>query len=160
MKKVLVTGGSGFIGSHTVEALLEKGYEPIVLDNFSTGSRENIAHLSVQCMEADVTQPATIDLIKQIAPDYIIHLAAQVSVAVSVQDFVYDEEVNIKGSLHVMKGAAEAGVEKVIFASSADCLWRPGVSASRHRSPAEAWFTLWLSKTDSRAVFRNGKITL
>ena len=83
-------------------------------------------------MEADVTKPATIDLIKQIAPDYIIHLAAQVSVAVSVQDFVYDEEVNIKGSLHVIKAAAEAGVEKVIFASSAAvygdrciCQWTP-----------------------------------
>ncbi|OJT65956.1 NAD-dependent epimerase/dehydratase family protein [Bacillus altitudinis] len=119
MKKVLVTGGSGFIGSHTVEALLEKGYEPIVLDNFSTGSKENIAHLSVQCIEADVTKSETVDLIKHIAPDYIIHLAAQVSVAVSVQHFVYDEEVNIKGSLHVIKAAAEAGVEKVVFASSA-----------------------------------------
>ncbi len=58
-------------------------------------------------------------MIKHIAPDYIIHLAAQVSVAVSVQHFVYDEEVNIKGSLHVIKAAAEAGVEKVVFASSA-----------------------------------------
>ncbi|MFS0656772.1 NAD-dependent epimerase/dehydratase family protein [Bacillus sp. 179-C3.3 HS] len=119
MKKVLVTGGSGFIGSHTVEALLEKEFEPIVLDNFSTGSRQNIAHLPVQCIEADITHPETVDLIKQLAPDYIIHLAAQVSVAASVKDVLYDEEVNIKGSLQVMKAASEAKVKRVVFASSA-----------------------------------------
>ncbi|MEI4789877.1 NAD-dependent epimerase/dehydratase family protein [Bacillus sp. FJAT-53060] len=119
MKKVLVTGGSGFIGSHTVEKLIEKGYEAIVLDNFSTGSKENIAHLSVQCIEADITKPEVGEIIKQIAPDYIIHLAAQVSVAMSVKDYIYDQEVNIKGSLHVIKAASEIGVKKVIFASSA-----------------------------------------
>ncbi|PCK19920.1 UDP-glucose 4-epimerase [Bacillus pumilus] len=119
MKKVLVTGGSGFIGSHTVEKLIEKGYEAIVLDNFSTGRKENIAHLSVQCIEEDITKPEVVEIIKQIAPDYIIHLAAQVSVAVSVKDYIYDQEVNIKGSLHVIKAASEIGVKKVIFASSA-----------------------------------------
>ncbi|MGE6630239.1 NAD-dependent epimerase/dehydratase family protein [Bacillus sp. NPDC077027] len=119
MKKVLVTGGSGFIGSHTIEELIEKGYEPVVLDNFSTGSRRNISHLDVQCIEADVAKPETIELIKQIAPDYMIHLAAQVSVAVSVKDFLHDEEVNIKGSLHVLKAASEIGVERLVFASSA-----------------------------------------
>ncbi|AVI42528.1 MULTISPECIES: NAD-dependent epimerase/dehydratase family protein [Bacillus] len=119
MKKVLVTGGSGFIGSHTVEELINKEYEVIVLDNFSTGRKENIAHLSVPCIEEDVTKPEVVEIIKKIAPDYIIHLAAQVSVAVSVNDYIYDQEVNIKGSLHVIKAASEAGVKKVVFASSA-----------------------------------------
>lgn len=65
MKKVLVTGGSGFIGSHTVEELINKEYEVIVLDNFSTGRKENIAHLSVPCIEEDVTKPEVVEIIKK-----------------------------------------------------------------------------------------------
>ncbi len=79
-------------------------------------------------------------------PDYIIHLAAQVSVAVSVNDFVYDEEVNIKGSLHVIKAAGEAGVEKVVFASSAAVYGDPAICRSTQLTTASLGSPYGLTK--------------
>ncbi|MGG1690850.1 NAD-dependent epimerase/dehydratase family protein [Heyndrickxia ginsengihumi] len=125
MEKVLVTGGAGFIGSHIVEALQQNQYEVIVIDNFSTGHHRNIADLSVNVHKCDITNPEVINLIASIKPDYIIHQAAQVSVAESVQNILFDEQVNVKGSLHVIKGAIRASVKKIVFASSAAVYGNP-----------------------------------
>ncbi|RYM06509.1 NAD-dependent epimerase/dehydratase family protein [Sporolactobacillus sp. THM7-7] len=125
MKKVIVTGGAGFIGSHVVEELLRCGYTVSVIDNFSTGHRENIAGLPVSIYNFDVTNPDVMDLIVSLQPDYVIHLAAQVSVAQSIQDMLFDEQVNVRGSLHVIKAAARASVKKVVFASSAAVYGNP-----------------------------------
>ncbi len=78
-KKVLVTGGAGFIGSHLVEALLSLGAAVTVVDNFMTGSRQNIADLSCQVIEADVNQPAESYLPSEYVPDIILHLASPAS---------------------------------------------------------------------------------
>lgn len=119
MKKVLVTGGAGFIGSHVVEELLRKKYKVAVIDNFSSGHLENIAGLPLDLYICDVTDPSVINLIQSIKPDFIIHLAAQISVAKSVADPLADERINVKGSLNVIQAAQQAGTEKVVFASSA-----------------------------------------
>lgn len=113
MEKVLVTGGCGFIGSHIAEQLLKENYRVSILDNLTTGHRSNIEGLAVDFYEQDITKPEVIDVIKSIDPDYIIHLAAQVSVAESVSDFLNDENINIKGSLHIIKAAGECSVKRL-----------------------------------------------
>ncbi|MCL1631550.1 GDP-mannose 4,6-dehydratase [Sporolactobacillus sp. CPB3-1] len=125
MEKVLVTGGAGFIGSHVVEALLRQGYEVAVMDNFSTGHRENIAELPVDLYICDVADPAVVNVIQSIQPDYIVHLAAQISVSHSVADPLFDERTNVAGSLNIMNGARTANVKKIVFASSAAVYGNP-----------------------------------
>ncbi|KAA6450834.1 NAD-dependent epimerase/dehydratase family protein [Bacillus swezeyi] len=125
MEKVLVTGGSGFIGSHITEQLLKEHYQVAVLDNLTTGHLSNIEGLPIDFYQEDITHPEAIEVIKSINPDYIIHLAAQVSVAESVSDFLNDENINIRGSLHVIKAASECGVKKIVFASSAAVYGNP-----------------------------------
>ncbi|SFG56782.1 NAD-dependent epimerase/dehydratase family protein [Sporolactobacillus nakayamae] len=125
MEKVLVTGGAGFIGSHVVEALLRQGYAVAVMDNFSTGHRDNIADLPVDLYICDVADPAVINVIQAIHPNYIVHLAAQISVSQSVADPLFDERTNVTGSLNVMNGARLANVKKIVFSSSAAVYGNP-----------------------------------
>jgi UDP-glucose 4-epimerase len=125
MEKVLVTGGAGFIGSHVVEALLRQGYTVAVVDNFSTGHRDNIANLPVDLYICDVADPAVINVIQAIHPDYIVHLAAQISVSHSVADPLFDERTNVTGSLNVINGARLANVKKIVFSSSAAVYGNP-----------------------------------
>ncbi|WP_066066897.1 NAD-dependent epimerase/dehydratase family protein [Neobacillus soli] len=125
MNKVIVTGGAGFIGSHIVEELLRNDYQVAVIDNFSTGREENIEGLPIEVYDHDITHPSVIDLIVSLSPDYIIHQAAQVSVAASVKDLLFDEKVNIRGSLHIIKAAIKAKVKRVVFASSAAVYGNP-----------------------------------
>ncbi|MTT31855.1 NAD-dependent epimerase/dehydratase family protein [Terrilactibacillus sp. BCM23-1] len=125
MDRVIVTGGAGFIGSHIVEALLRENYKVMVIDNFSTGHRRHLEHLPIDVYTFDITNPDVMDLIISLHPDYIIHEAAQISVANSVKDILNDENVNVKGSLHVIKAAIKANVKKVVFASSAAVYGNP-----------------------------------
>ena len=125
MSKVIVTGGAGFIGSHIVEELLQNNFNVTVIDNFSTGRKENIEHLPIEVYNHDITDPSVIELIVSLSPDYIIHQAAQVSVAASVKDFLFDEKVNIRGSLHIIKAAIKSKVKRVVFASSAAVYGNP-----------------------------------
>ena len=107
-----MTGGCGFIGSHIAEQLLKENYRVSILDNLTTGHRSNIDGLPIDFYEQDITKPEVIDVIKSIDPDYIVHLAAQVSVAESVSDFLNDENINIRGSLHIIKAAGECNVKR------------------------------------------------
>jgi UDP-glucose 4-epimerase len=125
MSKVIVTGGAGFIGSHIVEELLHNDFKVTVIDNFSTGRRANIEHLPIEVINHDITDPSVIDLIVSLCPDYIIHQAAQVSVADSVRDILFDEKVNIRGSLHIINAANKSQVKRVVFASSAAVYGNP-----------------------------------
>ncbi|MFS0636153.1 NAD-dependent epimerase/dehydratase family protein [Mesobacillus foraminis] len=125
MKRVVVTGGAGFIGSHIVEELLQNKFHVSIIDNFSTGKMENIEHLHVDLYTCDITDPSVINLVVSLCPDYIIHQAAQVSVAESVQNPLLDEKINVKGSLHIIEAAAKAKVQKLVFASSAAVYGNP-----------------------------------
>jgi UDP-glucose 4-epimerase len=120
----VVTGGAGFIGSHTVDALLARGQRVVVLDNFSTGKRENLTpHDRLTVIECDVANSITdalSPLVAQHGPvERIVHLAAQVSVVASVANPAADMRVNYGGTLHVLEYARAYGVKKVVFASSA-----------------------------------------
>ena len=120
---VVVTGGAGFIGSHTVDAFLAAGDRVIVLDNFSTGKRANLAHHANNPNLSIVMCDVAHGIFAALAPfgkvDRIVHLAAQVSVVASVANPLVDTSVNYGGTLHVLEYARATGVKKVAFASSA-----------------------------------------
>jgi UDP-glucose 4-epimerase len=123
----VVTGGAGFIGSHTVDRLLADGHREVVLDDFRTGKRANLAHHAgsdrLEIVACDVSH----GIFAALAPitarwgavERIVHLAAQVSVVHSVQNPLVDMQVNYGGTLHVLEYARATGVKKVVFASSA-----------------------------------------
>jgi UDP-glucose 4-epimerase len=115
----LVTGGAGFIGSHIVDELLSRGHAVKILDNFSTGRRQNVAHLrdDVELVEGDVRSYERANTaVKDV--DVVIHLAALPSVPRSVQDPLTTTEVNVTGTLNVLLAARDRQVRRVIVASS------------------------------------------
>lgn len=123
----VVTGGAGFIGSHTVDRLLAAGHRVVVLDDFRTGKRANLAHHAgsdrldvIACDVAHGIFAALAPITAHHGPiERIVHLAAQVSVVHSVANPLVDMQVNYGGTLHVLEYARAAGVKKVVFASSA-----------------------------------------
>lgn len=122
--KVLITGGAGFVGSHLAEACRDRGYQTHVVDNLSTGRRENVPD-GVQFWEADITSDALVDIVTTLQPDVIFHQAAQSSVPVSLKHPIHDAHVNILGTLKLLEAARKANVKKVIYASSAAVYGNP-----------------------------------
>lgn len=116
-KKALVTGGAGFIGSHVVDALIEKGIEVHIVDDLSTGQRENLNPKATlhECSLLDMAFEA---LVKDLVPDVIFHLAAQVNLRHSVIDPPNDARINVLGTLNVAHFAGKYGVKKVIYSST------------------------------------------
>jgi len=119
--RALVTGGAGFVGSHVVDALLARGDEVHVVDNLSTGSRDNVA-AGAELHELDIRDPAIQELGEQIKPDVVLHLAAQADVGTSVERPVFDAEVNVIGTVHVLE-AARAADARVVFTSSGGAIY-------------------------------------
>ncbi|MBI4787237.1 MAG: SDR family oxidoreductase [Chloroflexi bacterium] len=119
MKRALVTGGAGFIGSHLVEGLLKKGYVVRVLDNFATGRRENLAPVvnKIELIDGDVRNLTTVRNACQ-KVDVVFHEAALPSVERSVKNPLESNEVNIAGTLNVLVAARDAGVRRVVYAAS------------------------------------------
>jgi UDP-glucose 4-epimerase len=118
MAKVLVTGGAGFIGSHLVHGLLDRGDRVRVLDNLSTGSKANLAGLDVEFIEGDIRDATVVqESIKDV--DVVFHLAAFISVAGSMEDPLTCYAANLNGSLNVLLQASKVGVRRVVLASSA-----------------------------------------
>jgi UDP-N-acetylglucosamine/UDP-N-acetyl-alpha-D-glucosaminouronate 4-epimerase len=115
--KVLVTGGAGFIGSHLVQALLERGDQVRVLDNFSTGARANIAGLGVEVVEGELRSYERVHNAVR-GTEVVFHLGALGSVPRSVQDPLTSGAVNVEGTLNVLLAARDEGVRRVVFASS------------------------------------------
>ncbi len=119
MAHYLVTGGSGFIGSHAVDELLRRGERVRVLDNLSTGRKQNVAHIldRIEFFEMDIRD------LESIRPaftgvDYVIHLAALPSVPRSVEDPVTTNDINIGGTLNVLIAARDAKVKRLVFSAS------------------------------------------
>ncbi|MBX3189139.1 MAG: NAD-dependent epimerase/dehydratase family protein [Labilithrix sp.] len=117
--RALVTGGAGFIGSHIVQRLADTGHDVVVLDNFLTGKRENLAGISgVRIVEDDVRDPKAVEA-SAAGCEVIFHEAAIVSVPSSVERPQESHDVNIQGTLNVLQAARVARVRRVVFASSA-----------------------------------------
>jgi len=115
----LVTGGAGFIGSHIVEELLKRKEKVRVLDNFSTGKKENVAPFleEIELIEGDIRKPEVVKKAMK-GVDYVLHQAALPSVPRSIKDPVTTNEVNVLGTLNILMAAKEVGVKKVVYASS------------------------------------------
>jgi UDP-glucose 4-epimerase len=118
--KCLVTGGAGFVGSHIVDALVNHGHEVTILDNLSTGKRENISHhgSKVNFIQADLRDMDALQFACQNA-EIIFHKAAIASVSQSINDPQSTYEVNVVGTGNLFEAAGKAGVKHLIFASSA-----------------------------------------
>jgi len=121
-KRLLVTGGAGFIGSHVADRLLAAGYEVAVVDNLITGRRENVPP-GAQFFPYDIQAQETAELIRSWQPRALLHFAAQMSVSYSVKDPLGDARENILGSLSLLDALARAGGEKVVFASTGGAMY-------------------------------------
>ncbi len=119
MDNFLVTGGAGFIGSHIVEALVKRGSRVRVLDNFSTGKKENIARFldRIELFEGDIREYETCRRAVQ-GVDYVLHQAALPSVPRSLKDPILVNEINVTGTLNLLWASHSAKVRRLVFASS------------------------------------------
>jgi len=119
--RVLVTGGAGFIGSYVVPLLLSQGYGVTVLDNLSVGKLENLGesrrHREFEFVEADIRDRAALSVAFR-GVDAVVHLAALIDVAVSVSDPIGTHDVNVTGTVNLLREAAERKVGRFVFASS------------------------------------------
>lgn len=122
MATVLVTGGAGFIGSHLAEAFLAAGERVIVLDDLSSGRRDNLP-AEVELHVLDVRTPEAAVLVEAVAPDLLVHEAAQMDVRRSVADPVFDAQVNVVGTLNLLEAARRAGTRRVLFASTGGAIY-------------------------------------
>lgn len=122
MSKILVTGGAGFIGSHLVDRLIAAGYEVVVVDDLSTGRRDYV-NLAAKFYELDICSSSLAAIFAEIKPEFVYHLAAQIDVRKSLLDPVFDNRVNILGSLNVLENCRIHGVKKIIFSSTGGAIY-------------------------------------
>ncbi|MFY9268644.1 MAG: NAD-dependent epimerase/dehydratase family protein [Candidatus Manganitrophaceae bacterium] len=115
--KVLVTGGAGFIGSHLVDRLIQEGHQVVVVDNLSTGKKQNL-NKEAKFYKMDILSNRLERIFQKEKPEVISHHAAQMDVRRSVADPAFDAETNILGLLNILECAMKQGTRRVIFASS------------------------------------------
>jgi len=127
--RVLLTGGAGFIGSHVADRLLERGHEVAVVDNLSTGKRENLPE-GARFYEVDVRTGCR-EIFEDFGPEALCHQAAQMDVRRSVREPDFDAAVNILGTLSLLENCAKHGLQKVVFASSGGAIY-----GEQHAFPA------------------------
>lgn len=127
----LVTGGAGFIGSHLVDALLARGDEVVVLDDLSSGSRENLEAASasgrLELAVGDVADAGLVGArVAELRPERVFHLAAQADVRKAVADPAFDARVNVIGTVNLLEAARAAGGAPVVFASTGGAIYGEG----------------------------------
>lgn len=121
--KVLVTGGAGFIGSHVADAYLAEGYEVVVVDNLSTGRKENL-NPAASLYQVDIRdEKALAEVFEKEKPDYVSHQAARAQVRESMDNPVLYAEVNIIGSLNVLQLCRQYKVKKIVYASTGGAVY-------------------------------------
>ncbi len=129
VKRAVVTGGAGFIGSHVVLGLLKQGYEVCIIDNCSTGLKSNLGIIEkesgkkVDACFTNIESPEAKAKIVSFKPQLIFHLAAQANVRKSVADPIFDATTNILGTINLLEGAREAGVTGFVFSSTGGAIY-------------------------------------
>ena len=128
--RALVTGGAGFIGSNLVDALLERGDEVCVLDDITTGRRENLTGAlarGAELVEASVADaPTVLALLERVRPEAVFHLAAQIDVRRSMEDPAFDAGVNVVGTINMLEAAAHTGVRRFVLSSTGGAIYGEG----------------------------------
>lgn len=121
--RILVTGGAGFIASHLTDRYLALGHEVAVLDNLSTGKRENL-NPQARLYEVDLTEPdCVLQAVQDFRPEIINHHAAQASVAISVQHPHFDAQTNVLGMVNLLEAARQVGARRVIYSSTGGAIY-------------------------------------
>jgi UDP-glucose 4-epimerase len=128
--RTLVTGGAGFIGSNLVDALVARGDEVTVVDDLSTGRRENLEGAlagGAQLLELDLRDAESLAAtVERVRPEVVFHLGAQIDVRKSVADPAFDSQVNVEGTINVLTAAHAAEVGRVVFASTGGAIYGEG----------------------------------
>ena len=128
--RALVTGGAGFIGSNLVDALVDRGNEVTVIDDLSTGRRENLEPAlagGARLVEADITDAAAIrEVVDAASPDAVFHLAAQIDVRRSTADPAFNARVNVEGTINALDAARAAGVRRFVNSSTGGAIYGEG----------------------------------
>ena len=120
--RIVVTGGAGFIGSHVVDGFIAAGHEVAIVDDLSTGHRENL-NPNAAFHELDIGSSAAADLIRRLRPDVISHHAAQMDVRRSVADPIFDAKTNVLGTINLLDAARQAGTKRFLFVSSGGAVY-------------------------------------
>ena len=120
--KVLVTGGAGFIGSNLVDALVAEGHQVVIVDDLSSGKRENL-NPAARFYQMDIQDPALAEVFEREKPDVVDHHAAQMDVRRAVADPIFDAKVNVLGLLNVLENCVRQQVKKVVFISSGGAVY-------------------------------------
>lgn len=115
--KIIVTGGAGFIGSHLVDRLIKENHNVVVLDNLSTGKKENL-NKKAKFYKIDICSPKIFEIFKKEKPEIVFHLAAIPRVPLSVKEPILTTKVNVLGTVNIFKAGIEVKVKRIIFASS------------------------------------------
>jgi len=160
--KCLVTGGAGFIGSHLVDRLLEDGHQVIVLDNFSTGRMENLAHHAgspaVSIHEADIVDSEGIEPYFQ-GIDWVFHIAGLADIVPSIKRPMDYHRANVEGTVSVLEAARLAGVRRFIYTASSSCYGIPDVFPTPETAPIRPKYPYALTKyIGERYVLHWGKV--
>ena len=119
---VCVTGGAGFIGSHVAEAFLAQGRRVLIIDNLSGGRRENVPQ-GAELHVLDIRSKEAAELVRESGIEILVHHAAQMDVRRSVEDPIFDADVNILGSLNMAEAARRGGVRQILFASTGGAIY-------------------------------------
>jgi len=120
--RCLVAGGAGFIGSHLVDRLIKGGHKVVVVDNLSTGKKENLDQ-KVKFYKIDICNPKISQIFKKERPEVVFHYAAQIDVRKSVENPIEDAQVNILGSLNLLENCKKYKVKKIIFVSTGGAIY-------------------------------------
>jgi UDP-glucose 4-epimerase len=135
----VVTGGAGFIGSHIVDALVERGDEVVVVDDLSTGRESNIGtaiERGATLVEGDICDAELVArLLRQERPEVVFHLAAQIDVRASVRSPCKDAEVNVVGTINLLEAARDCGVRRFVFASTGGAIYGESDPPLAERAP-------------------------
>lgn len=145
--KSIVTGGAGFIGSHLVDLLLEKGLQVIVLDNYSTGRPVNLSHVKarVQIIECDLSQKGSwADVFKGV--DQVYHLAALADIVPSIQNPEAYFNANVVGTFNVLQAAQNNGIKRFVYAASSSCYGIPDNYPTSEDAPIRPQYPYALTK--------------
>ena len=128
--RALVTGGAGFIGSNLVDALVARDHEVTVLDDLSTGKRENLhpaMAAGAELIEADMRDPSAVqDVVDRAEPDVVFHLAAQIDVRKSAADPATDARINVEGTINLLQAVRAAGVPRLVNTSTGGAVYGEG----------------------------------
>ncbi len=120
--KLLVTGGAGFIGSNLADALIDAGHNVTIIDDLSTGRKENVP-LKAEFHKLEISSPVVDKVFEMGGFDMVFHLAAQMDVRKSVQNPIFDAEVNILGGINLLQASVKHGVKKFIFSSTGGAVY-------------------------------------